>query len=452
MLESLRTRILKCAVLTKREAVIERLFDYTGGHPMAYRFLVYRRLTRALLGKRASPLFPASPGATGCFWIHAASAGELEALVPVIDQLRAQGMGGHVSVFSRSGEKGLTRLRENWEQAPRGQLGASWSADFSPREGEWSQALREFAPRAIVTYRYEAWPDLWQSAAELGIPVTVLGAQDRPSLRWASRILSLLGGKIPRLRFALFDESERASLARRFPHADFRMVSNPRWLRAWQRVSREPSERACEVSQLLGALPRPRLMLSQIWESDLAVLPLLLWAQQKIELTVVPHALDAQQLTALERALTRAGYRIAWSKFEPAHTAPAEAATGAPSTGSPRAWIINEMGILPELYPGMDAVYVGGGFEKGVHSTIEPGVLGIPIACGPHRTERFEEIAELRRQGQLEIVKAASACEAWFSRARTQEVAARRAAWHAHWLHTQVEKVQQTDWVSAVLC
>ena len=46
--------------------------------------------------------------------------------------------------------------------------------------------------------------------------------------------------------------------------------------------------------------------------------------------------------------------------------------------------IVDEVGILPELYQYTKIAYVGGGFGKGVHSTIEPLIYNNIVCYGPN--------------------------------------------------------------------
>lgn len=52
--------------------------------------------------------------------------------------------------------------------------------------------------------------------------------------------------------------------------------------------------------------------------------------------------------------------------------------------------IVNSMGNLNMLYHMGDLVYIGGGFGKGIHNTLEPAAYGIPVIIGP-KYKKFHE-------------------------------------------------------------
>lgn len=56
--------------------------------------------------------------------------------------------------------------------------------------------------------------------------------------------------------------------------------------------------------------------------------------------------------------------------------------------------IVDTIGILKYLYRYGSIAYVGGGFGKGIHNTLEPAAYGIPILFGPNHY-KFQEAQDL---------------------------------------------------------
>ena len=52
--------------------------------------------------------------------------------------------------------------------------------------------------------------------------------------------------------------------------------------------------------------------------------------------------------------------------------------------------VVDSMGQLSMLYHIGDLVYIGGGFGKGIHNTLEPAAFGIPVIFGP-KYKKFHE-------------------------------------------------------------
>lgn len=69
--------------------------------------------------------------------------------------------------------------------------------------------------------------------------------------------------------------------------------------------------------------------------------------------------------------------------------------------------IIDKIGILSRIYRYADIAYIGGGFGKGIHSTLEPASYIIPVIFGPHY-KKFQEAVELVNQNSFFTIANAS--------------------------------------------
>ncbi len=68
------------------------------------------------------------------------------------------------------------------------------------------------------------------------------------------------------------------------------------------------------------------------------------------------------------------------------------------------AMIVNTVGILKYAYRYATAAYIGGGFGKGIHNTLEPAAYGIPIVFGP-KYQKFQEAKDLISIGAAHTVE-----------------------------------------------
>lgn len=295
-------------------------------------------------------------------WIHAASAGEAEALVPLVERSKKEGKRVLFTCFSSSG----LRVVE------------SFGGRLSPFEGEWEAALQQVRPHAFVTYKYEWWPELLGALAATKIPLWVLSADVRSSAFWGVRGARFLGAQLPKLYLGTVHQAGKTRLEEWCQEwkisAEIRIIKDTRWDRLRMRAEQMPSARVKSLFQEWQKYPRPWRMLAQVWSSDLPLFE----STSEVEGTffLVPHKLQGRDVETLQ----------AWV-----------------SANRHRVWV-GEEGVLFELYSVMDWVYVGGGFEAGVHSTMEPGFWGIPVVCGPKNAKRFPEIEQLESEGLLKIV------------------------------------------------
>lgn len=366
--------------------------------------------------RRLKDLPPAREGASGQaktrIWFHAASVGELESLWPLV-QLASSGARNEIilTVFSSSAWAHVHRLARKLDQAP-------LFAGYSPIEGDWTEALTTARPNLFVTAKYEAWPEIWNGVALLGIPLAIIGAKPRSSLLWAKRILGLLGGKLPRLLFFSFDPENEPGLARAFPASKTFNGSDPRWDRVFAR-SRASHPRVAELAQEFADLPRPWGIVGSAWPADIAQFSK--GDSEKVPGTVwfVPHKVDQPSVSEIEILIRERG----WTPVR----------TGSPDHIRPAgkiAVLVDEMGFLAELYSCMDWAFIGGGFGTGIHSTIEPSIYGLPVIGGPKGLEKFDEITLLIKQGQMQILKPEDhALLAWVREATEEKRKVMRERW-----------------------
>lgn len=324
-------------------------------------------------------------------WFHAASEGELECLWSLILEWAKEKRPLIVTVFSSSAFRSLLRL----EKEIASHSGVLIYFGASPWEGEWEQILNKFKPTVFVTAKYEAWPDLWMSLSQLKIPLVLVGAKLRSSLKICKRLLGLLGMKLPNLYLLTSENTDIETLQILFEGAYVKNLGEPRWDRVRAR-SLSSNARVEELIKRFEHFPRPWGMLGQVWKEDLCV-----WKDHLLKavgtIWLAPHRVDSHSVDDVIQFLR--GMNQKWVQTsQPLH----------PSSGSVRFVLLDEMGVLSELYRYMDWAFIGGGFGRGVHSTIEPAIHGIPLAAGSVGAEKFSEIRQLINTGQLTVVSGAN--------------------------------------------
>jgi len=334
-------------------------------------------------------------------WFHAASVGELESLWPVVIATAEKDAEIILTVFSESAWSSVERLK----QALLNYQCRVVYVGYSPWEGKWKEALERMAPTLFITAKYEAWPDLWLSLEELRIPLAIVSARARKSLRIAKWVCERIGGKLPQLYLFACLESDVPPLKDLFPKASIQVVGEPRWDRAFAR-SEQGSHRAQELMNTYRKLKRPWGVMGSAWLEDLEFLDSAL-KKMPGSLWVVPHQVDSQSIRKIEKFLISRGLRPLRT------TEPGLESSEELNGREPPCLLVNEMGFLSELYAQADWVYVGGGFGDGIHSTIEPAIQGVPIAVGPRGTQKFSEVQALTQTGQLRILARSCQVDEW---------------------------------------
>lgn len=116
--------------------------------------------------------------------------------------------------------------------------------------------------------------------------------------------------------------------------------------------------------------------------------------KQQLFLTIVPHKLNTSWVEfLLSRGISC--YRIHQNMTEDEFKQLIDAYQ---TNGG--VWLIDLKGVLCELYQDFPLTYVGGGFHKSIHSTLEPFLAGSTVLTGPkvHRSTEVDLICEMDRR------------------------------------------------------
>jgi 3-deoxy-D-manno-octulosonic-acid transferase len=123
------------------------------------------------------------------------------------------------------------------------------------------------------------------------------------------------------------------------------------------------------------------LIAGSTWPEDEAILvpALAKMKREGLKIIIAPHETTPAHLEKLEKQFTEAGLPfVLYSK-----------STEWP-TGS--ILLIDQIGILAELYTWADIAFIGGSFKKQVHSVMEALAAGLPVMVGPYHQNNREAL------------------------------------------------------------
>ncbi|WP_396182879.1 3-deoxy-D-manno-octulosonic acid transferase [Flavobacterium sp.] len=126
---------------------------------------------------------------------------------------------------------------------------------------------------------------------------------------------------------------------------------------------------------------------------------------EKIKFIIAPHTIKPEQIVELQKSITKKS--ILYTDLFPAqtlHVTHSAETLHATSLQEYDVFIIDIIGILTKIYSYADIAYVGGGFgNPGVHNILEPATFGIPIVIGPNYAHFAEATALVDLEGCVSI-------------------------------------------------
>ena len=351
------------------------LYSFAGilasaGLHLAARFSPKARLI--IEGRKDTPLRLGRLDATRpVVWFHASSLGEFEQGRPLMEAVRRTHPEYQIllSFFSPSGYT----VRQDYAGAD--------VVVYLPSDR--SSSVRRFLdlarPSKAIFIKYDFWPTMLYELRERGIPTYLISAIFRPDQlffrpwgKWYLRLLTLFE------RLYVQDEDSRHLLQRHGITA-VSVAGDTRFDRVIEIAS--AAQEIPEAAALEGKV----LVAGSTWPEDEGILlPYFNRLGSEYKLIIAPHEIHEEHLQAIEAQLTRPYMR--YSQLQ------------AGATGDYDCLIIDCFGLLSSIYRYGRYAWVGGGFGKSVHNTLEAAVYGIPVFFGPE-VHKHREVRELIQRG-----------------------------------------------------
>ncbi len=300
------------------------------------------------------------------YWFHCASLGEFEQGRPVIERLRSDMPQSVIllTFFSPSGYE----IRKNYAVAngvfylPIDTISAS--SDF----------LDIVRPKLACFVKYEYWPNYFLGCKKRDIPVVMISAILRPNQRffgWSGFFWKPVLKSVS--HFFVQDEQSARLLAQVDIHA-CTVAGDTRF----DRVA-EIAKAASELSEIHHWVEGFKLLVAgSTWAADERVVHAwFMHATLEWKLIVVPHEIGKAHIQDLQKLWPQAAL---WSERSTCDWA------------SVRVLVVDEIGILAQLYRYADLAWIGGGFGAGIHNTLEAAAWHVPVLFGP----RYEKFAEAK--------------------------------------------------------
>ena len=304
-------------------------------------------------------------------WFHASSLGEFEQGRPLMEAWRKAHPEYQIllSFFSPSGYE----VRHDYAGAD--------VVVYLPSDR--SSSVRRFLdlahPSLAVFIKYDFWPTMLSELSVRSIPTYLVSAIFRPDQLffrsyggWYLRLLHLFR------RLYVQDEASRQLLIEHGVRA-VQVTGDTRFDRV------EDIARAAKDIPAVAELAQGHRLLvaGSTWPEDEAILlPYFNDAPEDFALVLAPHEIHEEHLRSIEAGLKRPSIRLS------------EYVEGQPLPEGTRCIIIDCFGLLSSVYRYGKWAYVGGGFGKSVHNTLEAAVYGVPVFFGPE-IHKHREVREL---------------------------------------------------------
>lgn len=302
-------------------------------------------------------------------WFHAASVGEFEQAKPLIDRIKKQYPAYHILVtfFSPSGYNHC----KNYHHAD---YVCYLPLDTKRKMSAFLDLVR---PEIAVFIKYEFWFNLIDKLASRDIPFISVSSVFNKNQFYFQWYASFYRNGLKKFSHHYLQDQDSANLLGRFGFDNYSVAGDTRFDRV---VAISGSEKRFGVIEQFSA-NHDILIAGSVWKEDMDVIyPFILSGIGRFRTIIAPHEIHPWNISKIISQCP--GKAARYSKVNPANASQYEII------------VIDNIGMLSNLYRYARIAYVGGGFGKGIHNVLEPAVYGVPVIFGPEYS-CFREAAEL---------------------------------------------------------
>jgi len=302
-------------------------------------------------------------------WIHCASVGEFEQARPLMEDIRAQFPQYKILVtfFSSSGYD----LRKDYAGAD-----YVFYLPFDTRRNA-RRFLELVNPETIYFIKYEFWYNYLKIAKRRNIPLYLVSAIFRPGQAFFKWYGGWYGKLLTTVTHFFVQNEQSKELLAAIGHTNVTVTGDTRF----DRVCRifDQAQHFPEVERFVDG--QICMVAGSTWAPDEKILTRYINTENRnIKWIFAPHELHENQIDHLIDSIKAKTVRYSQLSI----TNPADY----------RVLIIDNIGMLSSLYRYGTLAYIGGGFGKGIHNTLEAAVYGIPVFFGP-AYKKFQEAVDL---------------------------------------------------------
>jgi len=306
-------------------------------------------------------------------WFHCASLGEFEQGRPVIERFRDDYKDYSIllTFFSPSGFE----IRKNYELAE--------YIFYLPIDTV--RNARRFInivnPSIVLFIKYEFWFNYLKILRKKSIPVIVFSAIFRKNQHFFKWYGEWFRKVLRKISFITVQNNESLELLKKIGLENIIVSGDTRFDRVYQ--IRENSK----TFPLIDKFRQSSLLFiaGSTWRLDEEIIcKYINENSEKIKYIIAPHIVNKENIEFLQNKLTVKSIKFSELNNENANVS--------------NILIIDQIGYLSHLYRYANIAYVGGGFGKGIHNTLEAATFGLPVIFGPNY-QKFQEAKDLINKG-----------------------------------------------------
>lgn len=312
-------------------------------------------------------------------WFHAASLGEYEQGLPVIEKIKIKYPNHKIVVtfFSPSGYE----VRKNNTVAD---ITIYLPLDSPKNAKQFTQLIH---PDLVFFIKYEFWINYLNQLQKQNIPTYLISGIFREKQLFFKWYGGFYRKALDAFTYFFVQNENSKNLLSELGKTNVTISGDTRFDRVVTILEKDntldfiSNFKNNKTTIVIGSSwPKDEVLLAQYINN----------CKDDVKFIIAPHNIKPDQITQLQNSISKK--TILFSEKENKDLSQFEVL------------IVNTIGILTKIYSYADIAYVGGGFgNPGVHNILEPATFGIPIIIGPNFSHFEEAINLVKIEGCLSI-------------------------------------------------
>ena len=312
-------------------------------------------------------------------WFHAASLGEYEQGLPVIEAIKKQ-FPAHkivVTFFSPSGYE----VRKNNTSA---NVTVYLPLDTISNAKQFIELVH---PEIAFFIKYEYWPNYLNELKNQNIKTYLISGILRENQAFFKWYGGFYRNALKTFEFFFVQNESSKKLLQSIGFNNVKVSGDSRFDRVVSILERDNS--LDFIQQFKDN--KTTIVIGSSWPKDESLLVNYInHSSDNVKFIIAPHNIKSEQIQELKNSITKK--TILFSEKDSVDIL------------NCNVFIIDTIGILTKIYSYADIAYVGGGFgNPGVHNILEPATFGVPVVIGPNYLHFAEATALVNMEGCISI-------------------------------------------------
>ncbi len=322
-----------------------------------------------IVGRRGLSRDSGSDAGTTVTWFHCSSLGEFEQGRPVIEEIRKKRPGTRIllTFYSPSGYE----IRKNYPEAE--------YVRYLPLDTRRNarRFLDHWKVERAFFVKYEFWYHFLSQLHRRKIPVYLVSGifrQNQVFFKWYGSWFRKI---LYRFEHLFVQQEASAELLRSIGLKQVSVSGDTRFDRVYE-IARDVTT----DKRFLSFRGDSRLIIAgSTWPADEEILVKYInETQNSCKWIIAPHEIQEAGITRIMQQINHPSQRftrLGEDRLEDVHVL-----------------VVDTIGMLSSLYQYAHIAYIGGGFGRGIHNTLEAATFGNPVIFGP-RYDKFQEARDL---------------------------------------------------------